>query len=130
MLTSELFGLESTIDPVIDEKFYNYYQLLANSTESSNDLSATERNKKLKELKHQLQRYNTVGFTRRNQMVYDLIDECLAKKDRRQSRTHQRMVRDETKRRVFGLWDLAISEIKQTHEIAVDISASLLPYWV
>ena len=106
LLTSELFGLESTIDPVIDEKFYNYYQLLANSTESSNKLSATERSKKLKDLKHQLQRYNTLGFTRRDQMVYDLIDEYLANKDKKQTKTKQRMLLDETKRRVFELWDL------------------------
>lgn len=106
LLTSELFGLESTIDPVVDEKFYNYYQLLANSTESSNSLPPSERSAKLKELKHELRRYNTLGFTRRDQMVYDLIDDYLANKGRRQPRVNQKKLLDETKRRVYELWDL------------------------
>ena len=106
LLTSELFGLESTIDPVVDEKFFNYYQLLANSTESSSSLPPEERQTKLAGLKHELQKYNTLGFTRRDQMVYDLIDEYLANKTGKTPEATQSALREETKKRVFELWDL------------------------
>lgn len=106
LLTSELFGLESTIDPVVNEKFFNYYQLLANSTESANTLSPEERKSKLAGLKHELQKYNTLGFTRRDQMVYELIDEYLSENPLKPVDPGQSALREDTKRRVFELWDL------------------------
>src|SRR5206468_3419044 len=56
LLTSELFGLQSTIDPEIDDKFYNYYRLLEDG-ESSDPAKA----KLLEKLRLELSRYNTLG---------------------------------------------------------------------
>jgi hypothetical protein len=80
--------------------------LLANSTESASSLSPDERQEKLAGLKHELQKYNTLGFTRRDQMVYDLIDEYLANKSNKKPAPTKSALREDTKKRVFELWDL------------------------
>lgn len=72
LLTSEFFGLDSTIDPSIDALFGEYYKLLAKK-----ELSQDEQTRR-RELKDQLYGYNTLGFTRRDRMIYELIDQHLA----------------------------------------------------
>ena len=79
LLTSELFGLDSTIDPDIDEKFYNYYRLLAKSLNADSNKISAEEKVILQHLKDELQQYNRLGFTRRDRLVYEFIDEYIAK---------------------------------------------------
>lgn len=72
ILMSPLFGLESTIDPTTEEEFQAYYHLLGKSK-----LTAKER-KRLEELRVALRPHRALGYTRRDQMLYDMIDTYLA----------------------------------------------------
>lgn len=72
LLTSEFFGLDSTIDPAIDELFGRYYRLLAKQNLTEQEQAERQ------QLKQQLYRHNTLGFSRRDRMVYELIDQFIA----------------------------------------------------
>lgn len=111
LLTSELFGLESTIDPNIEEKFYNYYRLLAEPEPADKKL-VQDRKTLIAKLKSELQGYNVLGFTRRDQLAYELIDEYLAKEKGFADQTERDNLKKETKRKVFELWDM----VKTRHE--------------
>jgi uncharacterized protein (TIGR02646 family) len=104
LLTSELFGLESTIDPSIEEKFYNYYRLLA-EPEPADEQTAQERNALVAKLKQELQGYNVLGFTRRDQLVYEIIDEYLSK-EKDVDKPQRDKLKAGTKRKVFELWNM------------------------
>ncbi len=104
LLTSDLFGLSSTIDPLIDEKFHNYYSLLAKSTKAIAEMPEELRNEEIERLKSELSRYNTLGFTRRDQIVYDLVDEYLAKTFRKPKKEKDVLLK-ETKRKIFEIWE-------------------------
>lgn len=75
ILTSPLFGLNSTIDPKVEERFQQYYQLLAIPEDSLSKQHRLDRDRLRKELRP----YRALGFTRRDQVMYDFIDKYLAK---------------------------------------------------
>jgi hypothetical protein len=75
ILTSELFGLHSTIDPKLEQRFQQYYALLALPDASLDEKQRQERELLAKELRP----YRALGFTRRDQVMYDFIDDYLAK---------------------------------------------------
>ena len=106
LLTSELFGLDSTIDPEIDDKFYNYYCLLAKiNSENLKEIKETDRDL-LKKLKAELQQYNKLGFTRRDRLVYEFIDEYIAQSKNLPNSEKRRHLREETKQKIFEIWDM------------------------
>ncbi|MFE5388884.1 AAA family ATPase [Bacillus thuringiensis] len=72
LLTSEFFGLHSTIDIDTEELFIEYYALLAKREPS--DLE----NKRIKEIQKKLKKLNYMGTDRREQLMYKAIDEYLA----------------------------------------------------
>jgi hypothetical protein len=72
LLTSRFFGLGSTIDPRLDKEFQRYYELLANAHRSDPEQAEYEG------LKSRLDHSSALGFTRRDQLLYELIDEFLA----------------------------------------------------
>ena len=74
LLTSALFGLHTTLDPEIDKEFRIYYAIRA---KRPGERSKEERDK-LKELRVRLGRHGVLGYTRRDQIVYELIDAYLA----------------------------------------------------
>lgn len=74
LLTSPLFGLQSTIDQEIEAKFRRYYELLADP--EAGDI------REARELKVELSGYGALGYTRRDQLVYDAIDDFLAREPR------------------------------------------------
>jgi len=98
LLTSELFGLSSTIDPDIDARFQEYYDLLAR-----HDLSNVHQ-KRRDELKRDLERYNKIGFTRRDQLAYEVIDQYIAKELKDPDVMRRRELREETKLEVARIW--------------------------
>lgn len=98
LLTSELFGLYTTIDPDIDEKFQRYYELLAKRNRGRRQEDEFQR------LRSELNRYNKLGYTRRDQLVYEFIDEYLLEERSGASAGELKNLRDETKRRVTELW--------------------------
>jgi predicted ATP-binding protein involved in virulence len=73
LLTSEFFGLHSTIDPVLDQHFQEYYSLLALP-----ENERQEHQERIRELKKQLSKVGVLGYTRRDQVVYEIIDQYIA----------------------------------------------------
>jgi uncharacterized protein (TIGR02646 family) len=98
LLTSELFGLYTTIDPDIDKKFERYYELLAMHRRGA------RQEKEFQRLRSELNRYNKLGYTRRDQLVYEIIDEYLAIESEIVSADERRRLRNSTKQRVTELW--------------------------
>ncbi len=74
LLTSEFFGLDTTIEPDLERRFQHYYRLLALETRSP------EQEKVLADLFQYLQQHArpSLGHTRRDQMVYEEIDKYLS----------------------------------------------------
>jgi uncharacterized protein (TIGR02646 family) len=99
LLTSSLFGLHSTIDPELDSKFVEYYALLA---KHDTELSESQRNR-LGELKKELSGVGILGHTRRDQIVYEAIDEYLAKEPLLTSKEARIDLKLATKRRISAL---------------------------
>jgi hypothetical protein len=78
LLTSKHFGLSTTLDPVIDDLFDEYYQLLSRA---ENELTEPKR-KRRDELALLLRGQGVLGYTRRDQLVYEAIDMFLAEEQR------------------------------------------------
>ncbi len=74
LLTSEFFGLETTIDPEIDDQFQHYYHLLSKSNLDDKEI------RKRDQLRTRLITEGVLGYTRRDQLVYEAIDSYLADK--------------------------------------------------
>lgn len=78
LLTSDFFGLNSTIDPE-DESMYNlYYSLLRK--QAVNDISAEEKHKLL-EVTEKVMARSYLGSNLREELVYHAIDKLLATRD-------------------------------------------------
>jgi hypothetical protein len=73
LLTSEHFGLHSTVDPELEHTFEEYYDLLARRSLTS---SAQRR---LAELTAILEERRQMGFTRRERMALEAADDFLAR---------------------------------------------------
>ena len=95
LLTSPLFGLESTIDPSVDKKFKEYYELLVNENENTD---------KIIKLKGELAKYNTLGHTRRDQLLYDIIDKYVAENP---TTVNKIEIDEDLKKKVIETWTYA-----------------------
>jgi uncharacterized protein (TIGR02646 family) len=73
LLTSEFFGLNTTLDPATEEKFAVYYDLLARKA----DLKLSEQ-KQLQRLGDELNSKSVLGNSRRDQFILRTVDEYLA----------------------------------------------------
>jgi uncharacterized protein (TIGR02646 family) len=73
LLTSPLFGLDSTIDPDVDRLFQRYFALLARRA----DLTDPEEEER-RTLERALAPHRGLGYTRSDQIVYALLEEYLA----------------------------------------------------
>ncbi len=94
LLTSRLFGLESTIDPAIDGKFQRYYKLLQTGKTDSTEYHR---------LRAELSGHGILGYTRRDQLIYDVLDKYLSKEMRVAARDREKL-RESTLRRVAAVW--------------------------
>ncbi|SMQ61005.1 TIGR02646 family protein [Bacillus sp. OV166] len=72
LLTSEFFGLSSTMDKDTEQLFLEYYALLAKRKRS------VDENNRVKDIKSQLKGLKYMGTGRREQLMYEVIDEYLA----------------------------------------------------
>jgi hypothetical protein len=104
LLTSEFFGLETTIDPEIDDQFQHYYHLLRKTKLSDAEIQNRE------QLRTRLITEGVLGYTRRDQLVYEAIDDYLADK-RMKSATpgsgEASELKKETIERVKRYWGMA-----------------------
>ncbi len=73
MLTSDLFGLRTTLRPEVDRDLTAYYRLLALPT-----LDGAE-DAELEEIRARLQPSLPMGGTRRERLLYEIIDRSLAR---------------------------------------------------
>jgi hypothetical protein len=106
LLTSDLFGLFSTIDPDVDAQFLEYYELLG--ARADGELSDSQRTR-LEELRQLVQKHNRLGYTRRDQLLYEVIDEHLVKELRTKSLTAKLVLREETKRQLRDIWERVVT---------------------
>jgi energy-coupling factor transporter ATP-binding protein EcfA2 len=72
ILTSPIFGLNTTIDPEVEEKFQEYYALLRK------DKPSKKNKERIDELRNHLYRYGVLGSSRRARAIYDIIDKNLS----------------------------------------------------
>lgn len=98
LLTSEHFGLDSTVDPQIDEMFEEYYRLLA-----ARERSQAEE-ERLAELKARLEKLDLLGTTRRERLALEAVDEYLAEEPRLVDPDRRRALKDETRSKVAEIW--------------------------
>ena len=75
ILTSELFGLSSTIDPDAQRSFDEYYALLSKHSRTPED------DRRAEELRRELAGLSNLPATLRDQKIFELMDEFLARKD-------------------------------------------------
>ena len=73
LLTSAFFGLDTTIDPIVERQFREYYALIRKPT------LTPEEDARRGELRATLSQHGVLGYTARDQMVYEAIDEFLAR---------------------------------------------------
>jgi uncharacterized protein (TIGR02646 family) len=101
ILTSEYFGLDSTMDPVIEQKYRELYRLLALREPTPNQEA------RVAELQEELKPFDLPGATRRERRLLQLIDKELAQTDEEPSVEKREEIRGETDRIVADLNKLA-----------------------
>ncbi|MBO6515435.1 MAG: AAA family ATPase [Bacteroidia bacterium] len=137
ILTSPLFGLNSVIDPEIEDNFDKYYALLARkslateqeprwselskkkrlSKDEKNELANLEGNRLSEEEENELIRLrNTVepikqlGNSPREELATYIIDELLAKRAKQGETLKMESLKAETLNRVRAIWDILDDE--------------------
>ena len=98
LLTSEHFGLDSTVDPEIDEMFEEYYRLLA-----ARERSRAEE-ERLEDLKARLEKLDLLGTTRRERLALEAVDEYLAEEPKLIDPDSRRALKDQTRSKVAQIW--------------------------
>jgi len=106
ILTSDFFGLKSTIDPQTEKLFQEYYFILAlDETERTG-----EQKNRLLELNELIPKIKHLGDTLREELIYYVVDELLAKKTRKDGLKIKAKIQEEAIKRVEGLWNLISTE--------------------
>lgn len=106
LLTSELFGLNSVIDSRTEELFEKYYTLLAIDKSDR----TPEQQRRLEELRQEVPRMRRLGDDTREDLIYDVVDELLAKKSRESGLKIHEKLSHEAISRVQRLWQDLSSE--------------------
>jgi DNA replication protein DnaC len=83
ILTSEFFGLNTTVEPEIDQAFDRYYKLLAVRKPSASQQA------EIAELKSQLRVSQQLGTTRRERVMLEAVDTFLAEQDITSDKEHR-----------------------------------------
>jgi uncharacterized protein (TIGR02646 family) len=97
LLTSEHFGLGSTVEPEVEALFRRYYALLARTQRTP------AQETRLEGLRDRLARLNHMGRTRREQMMLEVIDAFLAE-DPPAGRAAQEERRNRVLRQLMDQW--------------------------
>jgi predicted ATP-binding protein involved in virulence len=119
LLTSELFGLQSTLDPQLDEALSNYYRLLA---KPDGELTSKEE-EKLEELRKELPPVRVVellGDSQRERLIYEVVDKYLANElAHRNPTVRQEMkmqTRENVKKRIADIWRSTTTSTTRSEE--------------
>ncbi len=97
LLTSSFFGLDTTIDPDVEKEFARYYALIRKPVLTAAEETARE------ELRASLSTQGILGYTARDQLVYDAIDTFLAGAQGKDPKTRRRD-REEVLKNVADIW--------------------------
>lgn len=99
LLTSEFFGLDSAIDPDVDRRFARYSELLQKGRRTGNQ------ELELRSLEQDLNRLRPIlGYTRRDQLIYDAIDGFLGDTSDLSNPVERRARRETIVQRVKEQW--------------------------
>ncbi|MBA2460752.1 MAG: AAA family ATPase [Actinobacteria bacterium] len=98
LLTSEFFGLNSTIDPELDRTFARYYELRAKEVLSGPEQGELDR------LRAQLEEHRVLGTTRRERLMLEAADKFLAQEAEITNDAERHDLREETKREIAAIW--------------------------
>jgi hypothetical protein len=96
LLTSPFFGLHTTIDPDLDREFQTYYDLLVKPDLTPSEL-ATKNG-----LRERLSIHGMLGYTRRDQLLYDVVDRYLAEAHKAGTTLHN--LPEAAKQEIAGIW--------------------------
>jgi predicted ATPase len=96
LLTSEFFGLSCTLSPELETDFNEYYALLAVRKRTP------KQETRITELKAQLDGLRLMGDTPRERMMYEVIDEFLAQKEKRAPNIEELEI--ETRQTLLQMW--------------------------
>lgn len=101
ILTSDFFGLKSTIDPKTEKLFDEYYAILALDEENRTE----PQKNRLLELSTIIPKIKHLGDNLREELVYYVVDELLAKKTRDDGLKIKADLKQEAKKRIESLWN-------------------------
>ncbi|GAA4770546.1 MULTISPECIES: AAA family ATPase [Flavobacterium] len=100
ILTSDFFGLKSTIDPETERLFDEYYAILALEEKERSE----EQKNRLLDLSQIIPRIKHLGDTEREELTYYVIDELLARKTREDGLKIKKDLEAEALKRVESIW--------------------------
>lgn len=100
ILTSDFFGLKSTIDPETERLFDEYYAILALEEKDRSE----EQKNRLLDLSQTIPRIKHLGDTEREELTYYVIDELLARKTREDGPKIKVELKAEALKRVESIW--------------------------
>lgn len=98
LLTSEVFGLNSTVDDDLDQAFHHYYGLLADDDRSASATAELER------LRHYLQRFQQFGTSRRERIALEAADAFVARERDVVDPEARRHLADRTRQELLRIW--------------------------
>jgi uncharacterized protein (TIGR02646 family) len=98
LLTSEHFGLRTTVDPSLELLFDRYYELLAKRRPTKAERL------ELESLRPQLEPYRVLGSTPREQLILEAADEFLAGEPELTDGGDRLNLREDTKRKIAAVW--------------------------
>jgi uncharacterized protein (TIGR02646 family) len=98
LLTSEHFGLNSTVDPETDALFEEYYRL-----RGSPDLTSDEQ-ARLTQLQKDVDRLRAPGTSRQDRLIYQAIDEWTAQERVVVDAALRRELTKDTKKKIARIW--------------------------
>lgn len=107
LLTSTFFGLNSIMDPEVEKKYDEYYKLLA-IAELGDGKEKDERQKKLKQLKDELEGANLkLGNTITEEVEYKLIEDKVALAKSKKDIFEK--IEETDRKKIIDTWDKVLS---------------------
>jgi uncharacterized protein (TIGR02646 family) len=98
LLTSEHFGLGSTLDPELEEMFEEYYALL------SKRRATAAQQRRIDELRDALADRRQLGFTERERLALETADQALARKRTTADRAEREAITTDAEERIARVW--------------------------
>jgi uncharacterized protein (TIGR02646 family) len=106
LLTSNLFGLLSTLHPDLENDYERYNRILT----KNDDRRTEQENRWAKNFRESSLSERVLGDTPRAQMIYELVDEYLARSRFEQDNEARARLKASTKKKVARLWEEMKSE--------------------